>query len=457
VPPLATALALVYIPCFFQKFQDTAQYKVISDELDIIVKETVARGESSTPEEREGLLNGADDGPLQELDVQETIQYEEREPKILRTLLTGLPSPSSAWWSWITFGINMALLAMALDVVYRAPLFYQHHDASFGRVGYVSDHSANFMVREPYAFDVKIQYRPLDPSSNQWKEKVLASSQPDHWLTNDTDFTTVVHVDNLRADMPYEYVIETSSGKVTGTFTTPPRPGQISQLRDNKYTFVHSSCIKPRVPYNPFQHPLEFPGMKHLARWIPDLKPYFMLFLGDFIYIDVPFRLGKDAEHYRREYRQVYTSPSWPAVSKDLPWIHVIDDHEIQNDWSGNTTGVFGAAYDAFTHYHVEANPPRHRPGHTYFSFTQGPAEFFLVDTRRYRSPENNNPEDETKTMLGEEQLSDLLDWLRTPPPPGVHWKIIVTGIPFTKNWRFGTLSLSYLLSALLTRYACRL
>src|SRR5207237_1132497 len=121
--------------------------------------------------------------------------------------------------------------------------------------------------------------------------------------------------------------------------------------------------------------------------------------LGDFIYADVPQRLGKDIEYYRREYRQVYSSPSWPAVSDNVPWIHVIDDHEIQNDWSGNTTGVFSAAYDAFANYHVATNPPAVRKGHTYFSFTQGPAQFFLMDTRRYRSPENNNPRDGTKTM----------------------------------------------------------
>jgi alkaline phosphatase D len=437
VPALATALTAIYIPSFFTSFQDTEQYKVISDELDIIVKDTIARGDDSSEEVQ--LIDGADDGPLQELDVQETIQYEEREPKILRTLLTGLPSPSSALWSWITFGINMALIAMALDVVYRAPLLHQCHDASFGRVGYVSDHGANVLVREPYAFDVRVLYRSTDEPNRSWMHKTHPSSQPSHWLTNETDFTTVMNLDYLRPDTHYEYVIETSSGNKTGTFTTAPRPGRTSLLKDSKYTFVHSSCIKPRVPYTPFQHPLDFPGMKHLARWIPDLSPYFMLFLGDFIYVDVPHRQGKDSETYRREYRQVYSSPSWPAVSDNLPWIHVIDDHEIHNDWNSNMTGVAVPAYDAFTHYNAAANPPAHRKGHTYFTFTQGPAEFFLLDTRRYRSPATKDPHDPAKTMLGEQQLSDLLAWIHKVPHSGVNWKFIVTGIPFTKNWQFGS------------------
>lgn len=438
VPPLATALALVYVPSFFISFQNTAQYKVISDELDIIVKETVAQGESDSSSDEIEVSEGAEDEPLQELEVQETIQYEEREPKILKTLLTGLPSPSSIVWSWITFGINMALLTMALDVVFRAPVLHQCHNASFGRVGYVSENSANILVREPYAFDVRVLYRPIAIRSGTWSQKSLPASQPEHWLTNETDFTAVIELARLTPDTPYEYKIETSSGHVRGTFTTAPRPGRISHLKESKYTFVHSSCIKPRVPYSPFQHPLEFPGMAHLARWLPELRPYFMLFLGDFIYVDVPQQLGKDAEHYRREYRQVYSSPSWPAVSNNLPWIHVIDDHEIKNDWSGNTTGVYGAAYDAFTNYHAAANPPAHRAGQTYFSFVHGPAQFFLMDTRRYRSPANKDPCDESKTMLGEQQLSDLLHWIAKPPPRGVHWKMIISSVPFTKNWQFG-------------------
>ncbi|OAG22861.1 Metallo-dependent phosphatase [Alternaria alternata] len=438
VPALATALTLVYIPSFFTSFQDTAQYKIISDELDIIVKETVGgRGDDSSEEIQ--LIDGADEGPLKELDVEETIQYEEREPKVLRTLLTGLPSPSSAMWSWITFGINMALIAMALDVVYRAPLLHQCHDASFARVGYVSENSAKILVREPYAFDVKVLYRSIDGTERSWMHKTHRASQPEYWLTNETDFTTVMNIEHLRPDLPYEYIVETSRGNITGTFTTAPRPGRISMLKDNKYTFVHSSCIKPRVPYTPFQHPLEFPGMKHLARWLPELKPYFMLFLGDFIYVDVPHRQGSDVETYRREYRQVYSSPSWPAVSENLPWIHVIDDHEIHNDWNSNMTGVAVPAYDAFTHYNAAPNPPPHREGATYFSFTQGPAEFFLLDTRRYRTPASKDASDPSKTMLGAQQLSDLLAWIQKVPPPGVHWKFIVTGTPFTKNWQFGS------------------
>ena len=168
-----------------------------------------------------------------------------------------------------------------------------------------------------------------------------------------------------------------------------------------------------------------------------------MLFLGDFIYVDVPIRVGKTASHYRSEYRRVYASPSWsesPAL-KTLPWIHTLDDHEIENDWAqGNTTDPFPAASDAFWHYHVSVNPPIPKDttpdNTTYFEFTEGPASFFMADTRRYRTHPEPYP---NATIMGQRQLQDLLLFIGRPEPEHVKWKIIAFSVPFTQNWRVGT------------------
>jgi len=171
-----------------------------------------------------------------------------------------------------------------------------------------------------------------------------------------------------------------------------------------------------------------------------------MLFLGDFIYVDVPKRFGVSVEDYRREYRQVYASPDWPSVGQNLSWIHVLDDHEIANDWDAKTTGVYPAAADPWHHYQTAVNPPRARQAGTYntprkdatyFEFSQGPASFFMLDTRTYRDPSGDLPVNSTeKTMLGPEQLADLLAFLEKPEPKGVKWKIVASSTPFTKNWR---------------------
>ncbi len=146
--------------------------------------------------------------------------------------------------------------------------------------------------------------------------------------------------------------------------------------------------------------------------------------------MDVPKRFGNDVETYRREYRQVYGSPEWQAVNK-IPWIHVYDDHEILNDYdiTKNQHKRFeNGIDDAFKIYQHDSNPPALRS--TYYTFEQQGAGFFMLDTRRYRDDESM-PDSPNKTMLGVQQKADLIAWLETPRA----WRIVVSSVPFTKNW----------------------
>lgn len=348
----------------------------------------------------------------------------------------------------MTFIINLLLVLMTLDLVYRGALFHQAHNLSIHRVGYVSESSAKILIREPDAarYPITVSYRyadsPLSPSGASRDTSWKTAGKLD-WLDDNTDFTGVVEILGLAPDTKYQYTVGIKSDS---SFVTAPRMGETSKrpMTQGVFTFLHSSCLKNGFPYNVFSHPLQSPGLRYLAELIPSLKAQFMVFLGDFIYIDVPGGNGRNVEDYRQHYRQVYASPDWEPAARGLPWIHVYDDHEVSNDWDGNTTGVFPAASDPYTHYHTSVNPPAARVGETYFSFKQGPASFFMLDTRRYRSPnDNTNGSDPitgepTKTMLGKQQLEDLLDWLKHPEPAGVRWKIVISSIPFTKNWWFG-------------------
>ncbi|KAF2718983.1 alkaline phosphatase [Polychaeton citri CBS 116435] len=433
-PALIATCFAVYTPSFLYSIWHTTPYKVVSDELDIVARQTIDRDEPDEPAE---------------IEVNETIEVEERGPEILKTLATGLPSPTSLFWSAVTFVINAVLALMALDLVYRATVFHPSHGLSMARTGYVSSNTARILVREPDAhhYPIFASYRYADPPTYGFRthDTSWKSAGKIAWLEEDTDYTGSLTIADLKPDTKYQWVV---SNNHTGTFITAPRPGHTSSREDSKnvFSFVHSSCLKNNVPYVPFTHALQNQGLRHLATALKKMKEraQFMMFLGDFIYADVPSRHGSSSEDFRREYRQIYSSPDWPAVAKDLPWLHVYDDHEVSNDWDQNTTGLFPAAYDPYYYYQVSVNPPPVRKAHSYFEFTQGPATFFMLDTRRYRSSNDaTNGSDPltaapTKTMLGEQQLSDLLAWLKRPEPAGIRWKIVVSSIPFTQNWWFG-------------------
>lgn len=133
-------------------------------------------------------------------------------------------------------------------------------------------------------------------------------------------------------------------------------------------------------------------------------------------------------------YRQVYSSNDWPAVGENLPWIHVLDDHEIANDWDKGETELYQNAIDPYKAYQHAANPPPLRSNATYYSFNWGPASYFLLDTRRYRSPISLE-DGPNKTMLGPTQLHDLLQWLKREDKD-IQWKFIISSVPLTKNWQ---------------------
>ena len=440
-PEIIWSLFAIYVPSFLYTLARTEPYTVVKDEVHVITHEPPSPREDAQDVDPRYVNGGPPKDPGEELEAEETVVLELKDAQPWSTALTGRPSPSSLVWSAVPFLINLALVAMVWDLVYRAPLFYPSHELSMARAGYVSDTTAKILVREPDTsrWPVFLSYRyadsPVGPDGighdTAWKSSGRIDS-----LDESTDYTGLFSIHNLKPDTRYQY----TAANHTGYFTTAPSSGQLPSRphTDPSYTFLHSSCLKNHLPYNPLNHPLSNRGLAYLASAIPKFKASFMLFLGDFIYIDVPKRLGASSpEDYRREYRQIYSSPDWEGANKELPWIHVYDDHEIANDWDKNTTGFFPAANDPYQHYHIAANPPPHREGETYFSFTSGPAAFFMLDTRRYRSPNDGSDgwDPSTKTLLGQRQLADLLAWLAAPEPTGVRWKVVVSSVPFTKNW----------------------
>lgn len=427
----------MYIPSFISSYFSSLQGDVVQEETEVLVKGTVANG------------SGSEDVVIEEVDVNEAIIIEEPQVSSWYSLLTGLPNPRSMAVSLVTLLINVACVTMVADRVYSEH-YITADDLSFVRVGYVSDQEAKLLIREPdqAKMPVSVEVRLKDPQP-PFDNTIWQTVGGIRWTSNATDYTAVVTVPAAHNDQR-TYVFRSSNGH-SGEFTSAPKVGQYPDKNGGKFTFLSTSCIVNRLPYNPLDHPLSIPGMRHLANLLPDLGAQFMLFLGDFVYADVPKWWGQEATDYRQKYRAVYASPEWPAVGQNLSWIHVLDDHEIKNDWDGGEMGVYEAAVDPWHHYQTAVNPPavksvkREGPvgtktgGVTWFQFSQGPASFFMMDTRSYRSNNKISYTDENKTMLGPDQLADVVAFLRKPEPRGVAFKIIASSVPFTKNWPVNT------------------
>ncbi|KZL78654.1 alkaline phosphatase family protein (PhoD-like phosphatase) [Colletotrichum tofieldiae] len=338
-----------------------------------------------------------------------------RHPVLL--LFLGWIDRASPVASFSTVLLNFLSLGAVWDFLYRGQLIHQSNGLSFSRLGYVDETTARIVTRSagPPITHVEIKWSSSGNDEGPMKSQTIP-------LVASNDYVGTFRLEGLEPDTQYTYITNASHSGSFKTAATSPK----------RWSLISTSCIKPFYPYNPLDHGLRITGLEHLDRYLSTNPADMMLFLGDFIYIDLPVALGWTPEHYTTAYRQVYASPSWSPALHSLPWLHVYDDHEIINDWAANETGLYQSAMRPFWAYHGHANPPsQFGRDATYYTFCRGDVSFFVLDTRRYRSAESleDGPE---KTMLGAVQLSDLQNWLRTEKS----WKVVVSSVPFTRNWR---------------------
>lgn len=105
------------------------------------------------------------------------------------------------------------------------------------------------------------------------------------------------------------------------------------------FRFLATSCITPNHPYRGPLHRKTIHGFDLMAEYLFPVPPSppvnaspvvananqtitppaeFLLFLGDFIYADVPIYIGDNKEAYRRLYRRNYQSPSFKKIYEHL-------------------------------------------------------------------------------------------------------------------------------------------
>jgi alkaline phosphatase D len=177
------------------------------------------------------------------------------------------------------------------------------------------------------------------------------------------------------------------------TRTTPPQEAMGPPL-----TMCFASCADYSAGY--------FAAYRHLAADEPDL----VLHLGDYQYEPpgVPNGVRQVAggeivslAGYRRRYAQYKTDPDLQAAHAAAPWLVVWDDHELDDNWAGDTPGdpeqqtreAFVARRAAASQAYYENMPLRStsRPDGIAMQLYQQVhwgrlAAFHMLDTRQFRS-----------------------------------------------------------------------
>ncbi|KAJ2917596.1 hypothetical protein MD484_g2755, partial [Candolleomyces efflorescens] len=389
-----------------------------------------------------------------------------RDPPPLAAVFLGLKTRDSLP-NILNVLINTGLLLASLDLALN-PLVFPEQAVVFTRVGAVYPDAAKIMLRYPLANEsehrVQVLYREATQSVASWKDGPLVT------LSKENDWVNATSLADLWPDTKYEYIFSSTNGTLLPYprapihFQTFPDPRLHS---GSHFKFIVSSCMTPNFPYKgPLARSI-IQGFDLLSQSLTPqplpiapvlgaetnetespaahnetviaapatILPKFMLFLGDFIYADVPIYFGDDDEAYLRLYRRTYASPSFRKIYEHLPMLHAYDDHEIINNYGGSglDPSPYPSAANAFKLYNGAANYDSPALGDHYYNFTHADVAFFVMDTRRYRSDIETVPPLE-RTMLGEKQLETFNSWLAKVNNTAT-FKFIVSSVPFTSLW----------------------
>lgn len=236
-------------------------------------------------------------------------------------------------------------------------------------------------------------------------------------------------IKGLSPNTRYHYKV-TVDGKTdpawAGSFKTAPAAGKPAAFR-----LALTSCMKIG---------------KAQASWFLLLaqQPDFHLTVGDTHYADTTDPAVQLKHHvaYRRK-------PEFATVLRNIPTYAIWDDHDYGPNNSDGTSK--GKEQSLAGWKQVWANPALGTPDTpgAFFKFSHGDVDFFMVDSRYHRSPDEA-PDDDQKRMLGDAQFAWLLDGLRGSQ---ARFKVIVSGSTLhhskVDGWRIYTFSRHRLFDAL--------
>ncbi len=270
-------------------------------------------------------------------------------------------------------------------------------------LGGVTDHSVRVWVRTSREAEVRVEASPAETDGPASSDSADTSG--------DRDMTTVVHLDGLRANTLYSYRLWIDGELHPGSWqfkTLPPEgePAMFSIAFGGGANYIPPN---ERMWTNLASHQLAS-----------------FLFLGDNVYIDAPTVPAMQRyTYYRRQSR-----PEFRAFVSETPVFAVWDDHDFADDDSIGGPDPFSPEWKPRVWRIFQENwvNPAYglgdgTPG-VWFDFSIADVEFFLLDSRYYRSV----PNEEGASMLGDRQKAWLLEELAESTAT---FKVIASPVPW--------------------------
>lgn len=207
--------------------------------------------------------------------------------------------------------------------------------------------------------------------------------------------------------------------------------------KGEKVSFIIGSCRYPGILWKAKDSDKIFGSvLTEVKKAIKGLTPKMVLMVGDQIYADmlnrnIPIGLADTYEEFQDRYHTAFGSRNMRKLLQNIPTYMVLDDHEIEDNWSqdrlfknSHARKIFNLAIGAYMSYQWSHSPRSHGM-RLYYNFQSEGFPFFVLDSRTQRYIDDIEDNLDDNHLLGRpsdhseepNQLRILLDWLDEQPP----------------------------------------
>lgn len=292
------------------------------------------------------------------------------------------------------------VLLVVLIILTSNQLFSQKQYLQSGpMIGYVDVREALIWVQTNASVDVSVEYWEKGTSKIYKVEKIKTEKQK--------AFVAKFICDSVLPGKTYNYAILINGKRLTFDYPLEFKTQELWKWRKDppEFKFITGSCFYVNEEY--FDRPGKPYGGEHeIVKSMYAQKPDFMLWLGDNLYLrEGDWDSWTGIIHRYTHTRSIDVLQPFLA---SVPQYAITDDHDYgPNDsdrgfWNKkNTMEAFKLFWGnpSYGFYDKEAAV-------TFFSFYD--ADFFLLDNRTFRSP--NDRKHTKRTILGDEQIEWLID-----------------------------------------------
>jgi len=324
----------------------------------------------------------------------------------LRSLLSAVCMVVASSFDWSI--AQLQPMAPARDLVLR----------SGPMVGYSELTEVALWVQTVYPALVQFRYWPDGQSGAS-----MAALSPFIQTTREGNCIAQVVLSGLKSGSRYNYELYIDGRLVNRAYRTSFQTQAFWQWRTEPpaFTVAIGSCAY--INEEEFDRPGKPYGSEYeIFTTIASKQPDVMLWLGDNVYYREPDFYSTAQMRHRYEHDRAL--PEWQSLLGASHNYAIWDDHDFGPNNSDWTYRKKKDALEIFKSYW--ANPGyglEDTPG-VFFNFIWGDVEFFMLDDRYHRSP-NDVADSPEKVMLGKSQMSWIKDALVSSNAP---FKVVACG-----------------------------